>query len=144
MTTEIKKSKGWNIGLWIAQVLMAGLFGLVGITKLTTPISELAEMLPWITESPEMVVRFIGLSELLGAVGLILPTALRMQPQLTNFAAIGLAIVMVLATGFHVYRGEFEVVPVNIILLGILILINWGRNKKAPVLPKGEFSTVHF
>ncbi len=138
MTTEIKKSKGWNIGLWIAQVLMAGLFGLVGITKLTTPISELAEMLPWITESPEMVVRFIGLSELLGAVGLILPTALRMQPQLTNFAAIGLAIVMVLATGFHVYRGEFEVVPVNIILLGILILINWGRNKKAPVLPKGE------
>lgn len=134
--TEIKKSKGWNIGLWIAQVLMAGLFGMVGITKLTTPISELAEMLPWVTESPEMLVRFIGLSELLGAVGLILPTALRIQPKLTNFAAIGLGIVMVLATVFHLYRGEFEVAPVNIILTGILLFINWGRNKKAPVLPK--------
>ena len=136
--TEMKKSKGWNIGLWIAQVLMAGLFGMVGITKLTTPISELAEMLPWVTESPEMLVRFIGLSELLGAVGLILPTALRIQPKLTNFAAIGLAIVMVLATGFHLFRGEFEVAPVNIVLLGILLLINWGRNKKALILPKGE------
>jgi len=49
--TNTKNSKGWNIGLWIAQILMAGLFGMAGITKLTTPIPELAEMLPWVTEA---------------------------------------------------------------------------------------------
>lgn len=135
--TDSKKSKAWNIGLWIAQVVMAGLFGMVGITKLSTPISELAEMLPWVAEAPEMLVRFIGLAELLAAFGLILPTALRIQPKLTNFAAIGLAVIMVLATVFHLYRGEMAVVPVNIILLGILLLINWGRTKKVPALVKG-------
>ncbi len=136
MTTS-KNSKAWNIGLWVAQVLMAGLFGMAGITKLATPIAELVEMLPWVAEAPEMLVRFIGLSELLGAFGLILPAALRIQPKLTNFAAIGLAAVMVLATAFHAYRGELEVIPVNLILLGILLLINWGRTKKQPILAKG-------
>jgi len=135
--TNTKNSKGWNIGLWIAQILMAGLFGMAGITKLTTPIPELAEMLPWVTEAPEMLVRFIGLAEVLGALGLILPIALRIQPKLTNFAAMGLAIVMILAAGFHAYRGEFEALPFNIIILGILLLINWGRNKKAPIFPRG-------
>lgn len=134
--TETKNSNNWNIGLWLAQILMTGLFGMVGMTKLTTPIPELAGMLPWVTEYPEMLVRFIGISELLGAVGLILPTALRIQPKLTNYAAISLAIVMVLATIFHLYRGEYEMTPANIILLGILLLINWGRNKKAPILTK--------
>jgi len=135
--TDTNNSKGWNIGLWIAQVLMAALFGMAGFTKLTTPISEMAEMMPWVTEAPEMLVRFIGLSEVLGALGLILPVALRIQPKLTNFAAIGLAIVMVLAAGFHGFRGEFEALPVNLVILGILFLINWGRNNKAIILPKG-------
>lgn len=135
--TDSKKSKAWNIGLWIAQVLMAGLFGMVGVTKLTTPIVELADMLPWVAEAPEMLVRFIGISELLGAFGLILPAALRIQPKLTNYAAIGLAVIMVLATAFHAFRGELAAIPVNLILLGLLILINWGRTKKHPILAKG-------
>jgi len=132
-----QNSKGWNIGLWIAQILMAAAFGMAGFMKLTTPIADLSQMLPWAAEAPEMLVRFIGLSEVLGALGLVLPTALRIQPKLTNTAALALGLVMVLALGFHLYRGEFEAAPVNLILLGILAFINWGRNKKAPILPKG-------
>jgi len=104
--------------------------------KLTQPITELAASLPWVKEAPEMLIRFIGLSELLGGLGLILPTALRISPKLTNSAAIGLIIVMVLAFGFHISRGEYEAAPVNIVLIGILAFIAWGRNKKVPILPK--------
>jgi len=136
MTNE-QNSKGWNIGLWIAQILMAGAFGMAGFTKLTTPIADLSQMLPWVANAPEMLVRFIGLSELLGALGLVLPTALRIQPKLTNTAALGLGLVMILALIFHLSRGEYEAAPINLVLLGIMAFINWGRNKKAPILPKG-------
>ncbi len=134
--TNTNKSKTWNIILWVAQGLMAAMFLMAGFMKLTQPISELAVSLPWVTESPEMLIRFIGLSELLGGLGLLLPTALRIKPKLTNAAAIGLIIVMVLALGFHLSRGEYEAAPVNLVLIGILGLIAWGRNKKAPILAK--------
>jgi len=134
--TSVKKSKSWNIILWAAQGLIAAMFLMAGSMKLTQPIAELATSLPWVKEVPEMLVRLIGLSEVLGGLGLILPAALRIRPKLTNLAAIGLIVVMVLALVFHLSRGEYEAAPVNIILMGILGLIAWGRNKKAPILAK--------
>lgn len=134
MNTQ-RKSKGLHIGLWILQGLLAVAFGLAGFMKTTTPIDQMAEVgLSSLDSLGEGMVRFIGMVEMLGAIGLILPTALRIKPYLTPAAATGIAIVMVLAGGFHFTRGE----PffLNLILLIMAVLVAWGRLKKVPIFPK--------
>ncbi|HAD11472.1 MAG TPA: hypothetical protein DCF33_03440 [Saprospirales bacterium] len=129
-------NKGLNIGLWITQVLLAALYLMTGSTKLFQPIEEIAKMLPWAAEMPAGMVRFIGLSELLGGLGLLLPSILRIQPRLTVFAAIGLTLVQVLATGFHLSRGETSVIGMNFLFMAMAGFIAWGRAKKVPIAPK--------
>lgn len=128
--------KSLSIALWVVQVLLAALYIMAGSSKLFQPIAELAKMLPWATEMPAGVVRFIGLSELLGGIGLLLPSLLRIQPQLTPMAAIGLAVVQLLATGFHISRGETSVIGVNILFMALAVFVAWGRTKKAPIAAK--------
>ncbi|MFK8060342.1 MAG: DoxX family protein [Polaribacter sp.] len=135
MTTQ-KKSKGLHIGLWIAQGLLAIMFIMAGLTKATQPIEELAESLPWVTDTSAGLVKFIGISELLGGLGLLIPSIFRFKPQLTVFAALGLAIVMVLAAGFHASRGEYAAIGANVVFILIALFIAWGRSKKAPILAK--------
>ena len=138
MTTiaQPQRSKALHITLWVAQVALALMFLMAGFMKLAQPIEELAKSLPWASQVPEAFVRFIGLSELLGGLGLILPAALRIKPVLTPWAAVGLAVVMVLASGFHVSRGESSVIGMNFILAAVAVFIAWGRFKKAPIYPK--------
>ena len=136
MQTSQKPSKALNITLWITQVLLAAMFLMAGVTKLTQPVENLAQMLPWTTQVPEALVRFIGLAELLGAVGLILPSLLRIKPQLTAWAATGIAIIMLLATLFHISRGETAVIGMNILIALLAAFIAWGRFKKAPIPAK--------
>jgi uncharacterized membrane protein YphA (DoxX/SURF4 family) len=126
-------SKALHYGLWAAQLALAAMFGMAGTMKLATPISELATMLPWVAGAPEALVRFIGASELAGAIGLVLPAALRIQPRLTVLAAAGLALVMVLAAAFHVSRGELAALPVNAGLLALAAFVAWGRTARAPI-----------
>ena len=92
--------------------------------------------LPWAAQVPEALVRFIGVAEVLGAVGLILPSLLRIQPKLTPIAAVGLALVMLFAVVFHISRGETPMIGMNFILIAIAAFIAWGRFKKAPIAPK--------
>jgi uncharacterized membrane protein YphA (DoxX/SURF4 family) len=125
--------KVWNIALWVVQVLLAVLFGMAGFMKSTQPIAELAEMMVWPGAVPALLVRYIGLVELAGALGLIFPAAMRMKPLLTPLAAAGLATVMLLAAIFHSVRGEFGALPTNFILGGLAVFVVWGRLKKAPI-----------
>ncbi|CAN5816224.1 DoxX family protein [soil metagenome] len=134
-TPAQSSGKGLRIALWIAQVLLALAFGASGLMKLVTPIAELAKSMPWIADMPALI-RFIGTSELLGAIGLILPSATRVLPKLTVAAAIGLVVVMILAAGFHFSRGEADHTPVNFVLGGVAAFIAWGRWKKAPISPR--------
>ena len=97
------------------------------------PIAELARQLAWTAAVPVALVRFIGASELAGAIGLLLPAATRIKPVLTPLAALGLVTVMVLAAGFHVTRGEFSVLPVNAVLGGLAAFVAWGRTRGAPI-----------
>lgn len=129
-------NKGLNIALWVTQVLLAALFLMAGSTKLFQPINEIAKMLPWAAEMPAGMVRFIGLSELLGGIGLLLPSILRIQPKLTVFAAIGLALVQVLAAGFHISRGETAVIGMNFLFMAMAVFIAWGRAKKVSIASK--------
>src|SRR5512147_967589 len=108
-------SLGLRIALWAAQVLLALVFGMAGAMKLFTPIAELAKNGAWMQDWAGLI-RFIGLSEVAGAIGVLLPALTRIKPKLTGAAAIGLLAVMVLATGFHLARGEAAHTPLTIAL----------------------------
>ncbi len=125
-----------HIALWVAQVLLAGMFLMTGFMKLTQPVDALAGQMPWVTAVPVALVRFIGAAELAGAVGLLLPSLTRIQPRLTALAALGLLVVMALANALHISRGEGATVPMNFVLAAIAALIAWGRGKRAPIAPR--------
>lgn len=131
--SPLSPSKGLNISLWVTQALLAAAFLMGGAMKVMSPIEELAAQMPWVTGSMGVAVRFIGVVEVLGALGLILPAATRIQPKLTPLAALGLFVVMVLAMITHISRGEFGAIGVNIVLGGLAAFVAWGRLNKAPV-----------
>lgn len=126
-------SRGLRIGLWTAQSLLAAMFLMAGSMKLMMPVEMLAKNLPWVSSVSPILVKFIGLSEFAGAIGLILPSLTRILPILTPFAASGLATIMVLASGFHLMRGESAAIGMNVILAAIAVFIAWGRLNKAPI-----------
>ncbi|MGJ8584162.1 MAG: DoxX family protein [Marinosulfonomonas sp.] len=129
--------KGWTIGLWVAQAALAAMFLMAGFMKLTSAPADMVAMgMLWAENAPVALIRFIGLAEVAGAVGVILPAATRILPDLTKLAAAGLAVIMVLAACLHTYRGEFEVLPMNAILFALAAFVIWGRTKKAPIAPR--------
>lgn len=129
-------SKAVHITLWVAQVLLAAIFIMSGFMKASTPVEQLSAMIPWASDVPLALVRFIGTVELLGGIGLLLPSLLRIKPMLTVLASAGLAIIMFLAIPFHVSRGEAQMIGVNALFMLIALFVVWGRWKKAPILAK--------
>jgi len=134
--TNQKNNKVMNIALWVVQVLLAAMFIMAGAMKSFQPVEALAESLPWVTEVAEGLVRFIGVSELLGGLGILLPTLLRIRPALTTWAALGLAMVMLFAALFHGSRGEFSAIGMNMIFMAMALFVAWGRSKKVPIIAK--------
>lgn len=136
---ETTNSKMLKIFLWTAQALLAAMFLMSGFMKLTAGIDQLSTYLPWAKEISESLVRFIGLSELLGAFGLILPAITRIVPILTPIAAFGLTSIMLLAAFFHISRGEFKEIGINLTIALIALFVVWGRFKKVPIQSKKLF-----
>lgn len=128
-------NKTIHILLWIAQVIVAIMLFFGAFAKLFQPIEEAAKMLPWASENPALL-RFTGVVDLLGSLGLLLPSLLKIKPKLTVYAAIGTIALMVLAIAFHVSRGEAAATPFNVVLLLLAVFIAWGRDKKAVIQPK--------
>jgi hypothetical protein len=112
--------------LWIVQALLAAIFLATGMTKLTQPRLKMAAgPMTWAADVSDRQFRTIGLLEVLGAVGVILPAALGIAPTLTALAAIGLALTMVGAIATHVRMGETDrlVVPIVVLVLALIIAI---------------------
>jgi len=126
-------SRALSIGLWVVQGLLAFAFGMAGFMKTTAPIADLTAMMVWPGALPPPLVRFIGGAEFLGALGMILPSVTRILPRLTPLAGAGLATIQSLAIGFHILRGEFNALPINLTLGALAAFIAWGRYKKAPI-----------
>lgn len=122
--------------LWIVQILLALAFLGAGSMKLFTPINELAQGMAWVNDVPVFLVKFIGLAEVAGGLGMILPALSRIQPQLTPWAGVGLALVMVFASVFHISRGEFGAIIPNIVLFALATFVAYGRLKVAPIAPR--------
>ena len=125
-------SKALHIALWVVQVALALAFGMIGVTKLTTSDADIIQQSGEIVEKYGVgLIRFIGIAEVLGALGLILPAALRILPILTPLASLGLTISMGLVTAPHASEGEPIVTQVVFLLLTLFVV--WGRFSKAPI-----------
>ncbi|HEX8953968.1 MAG TPA: DoxX family protein [Polyangia bacterium] len=116
-----------NLGLWIVQGLLAAAFMMAGLMKATQPIDKLAQRMQYVTRFPSWVTRFIGVSELAGGLGLVLPWATGVMPVLTPIAAAALALVMVLAAIHHLRHNEAKMAPINVVLGGLALFVAWGR-----------------
>lgn len=116
-----------NIALWIAQVLLGAMFGMAGVMK-TFQTAKAKEMLPWAKDRTDAFVRFVGISELLGTLGMFLPILTGILPWLTPLAAVGLAVIQVLAIfSVHLPKKEYNVLPINAVLLAIAVFVVIGR-----------------
>ncbi|MEW5831034.1 MAG: DoxX family protein [Chloroflexota bacterium] len=118
-----------NITLWIAQGLLAAMYLMAGSMKAFQP-SKVREnpQMTWAHGRQDGFIRFVGTSELLGALGLILPLVTGILPWLTVLAAVGLTLIQLLAIFTeHLPRKEFNVIPVNLVLLALAIFVAMGR-----------------
>src|SRR5213082_1376595 len=122
--------RGLGIALWAAQIALAIVFALAGGMKIFTPAAELAKMAPGF---PLAFLRFIGIAELAGAIGIILPALTRIAPRLTPLAASGFVIVMASAGVLHLVRGQFGEVAVVVVLGALAYFVAWGRFERAPI-----------
>jgi putative oxidoreductase len=138
MSTGVATSpkKGLHIALWMVQALLGVAFLAAGLMKATQPLEELGKQMNWVTYTPAALVRFIGVTQVLGALGLILPSVTRVLPVLTPLAASGLAVTMVLAAGTHLMHDEANQIVPNIVLFALATFIAWGRFKAAPIAPR--------
>jgi uncharacterized membrane protein YphA (DoxX/SURF4 family) len=110
--------------LWTAQVLLAAIFLATGLTKLAQPRAQLAAgPMSWAADVTDAEFRAVGLLEVLGALGLVLPGALGIAPVLTPVAAVGLALTMVGAIATHVRMGETDRLAVPIVLLALTLFV---------------------
>ncbi len=114
-----------KIALWIAQILLAFAFLASGGMKLFA-FDKMAAQMPGLVELHGLFI-FIGLCEVAGAAGLILPLLTGIYPILTAWAAAGLATIMVLAAGFHIYRAEYDHLPPVAVLFLLAAFVVWGR-----------------
>src|SRR5688572_22661931 len=123
-----------NILLWIIQILLALLFLFAGGTKLVLSSETMASM-----ASPNQVVlpmwflRFIGVIEVLGALGLVLPGLFRRQQHLTALAALGLTIVMIGAVVVTTMGDGFKMAITPLVVGLLCAFVAYGRSK-----PRGE------
>ena len=128
---------GWRIGLWAAQLILAFLFFYAGLMKLTRTPAGLAKIgWAWALTIPAGFIFFIGIMEILAAIGILLPAALRILPWLTPAAAGGMVIIQLAAVALHTMRGEIGNLGFNLPLLALALFALWGRLAKRPIAAK--------
>lgn len=106
-----------TIAVWIVSGLLALLYLFSGGQKAVLPEPRLRKQFPFVETVGVPATRVIGVLEVLGAIGLILPRLLSVAPVLSGSAAVGLALVQVGAIVVHVRRGEVKGLPMNVVLL---------------------------
>jgi hypothetical protein len=118
----------------VVQAILGLFFLASGGGRTVMPIDFMAAVpnMEWTAAVPPVLLRFIGIAEVFGALGVVLPAATRIKPWLTPLAAAGLALIMVLAGGFHVLRHEPGLM-FNAIYFSMAAFVAWGRWKAAPI-----------
>ena len=117
-----------NVALWIIQGLLAALFLFAGGMKLITPIEEMTRQIAM----PGWFLRFIGVAEMLGGLGLIFPWLLRIRAKLTPLAAAGLTVIMIGATVITLSMGEMLMALVPFATGLLCLFVAYGRWRLTP------------
>ncbi len=112
-----------NTVIWIVQGILAAVFLAAGLMKLTQPREALKEKTPYVEDLTDGQVKAIGTVEVLGAIGVVLPAALKVAPILTPIAACGLALTMVVAAVTLKRRGETSHVPLNVFIFALAVFV---------------------
>lgn len=117
-----------NILLWILAFVLAAVFVASGAAKLLAPREQQIERTPYVEDFPQQIIQGIGVLEILGAFGLLLPPLLGIAPLLASVAAAGLAITMVFAALVHLRRGDGVKAALPSMILAILsVFVAWSR-----------------
>lgn len=115
-----------NILIWTVQVLLGLMFVAGGVMKVFR-YEATKKSMPWVGEYSKGFVMFVGAADLLGGLGVVLPEATGIAPVLTPIAAIGLAVIMLLALIFHIRRGEYGSIGMNAIMLALAVFVAIAR-----------------
>lgn len=118
-----------HITLWVIQILLALLFLMGGVSKLVMPAAVMAKQSPL----PVGFLRFIGVCELLGAIGLIVPGATHIKPVLTPLAALGLMIITIGATVVTVQSMGALPALLPLVTAALSAFVAYGRWRVAPL-----------
>jgi len=124
-----------NVVLWILQSLLAALFMFAGVMKFIMPIEEMTKQIAL----PGWFLHFIGVAEILGAIGLILPGILRIRVELTPLAAAGLSIITVGATWITLAGGQGAVAIIPLVVAMLSAFVAYSRWR---MIPSRESSRV--
>ena len=117
-----------NTALWIAQAILAAVFFYSGMNKSIFSEKQLiAKGQTGVVNLPLAFIRFIGVTEIAGAVGIIVPWLLNIAPILTPVSAIGFGVVMIPAAFIHARLREPKNVATNVILFALSVFVVWGR-----------------
>jgi uncharacterized membrane protein YphA (DoxX/SURF4 family) len=117
-----------NLTLWIIAIVLAVAFVGSGLLKLVRTKDQLVSSgFGWAEDYSPSTIRLIGVAEILGAIGLIVPALVHIAPILVPLAALGLAVVMIGAAAVHARRKEAPYVAMNAVLLVLAVFVAWGR-----------------
>jgi uncharacterized membrane protein YphA (DoxX/SURF4 family) len=119
-----------NIALWIVQALLAALFLFAGGSKFVMSVEEMTKQMP---SMPGWFLHFIGVVEILGALGLVLPGIFRVRPGLTPLSAAGLAIVMIGAVVITVMTADVTMALLPLVVGILCAFVAYGRWRLAPL-----------
>jgi uncharacterized membrane protein len=122
-----------NVALWMIQALLAAAYVMIGSIHVSRPLEELSKRMAWVSAVPAGFVRFIGVAEVVGAIGLIVPMVTNIAAWLTTAAAAGLVLLQAFAIVFHLSRHEAHVVASNAVLLLLAAFVLVGRVAIVPV-----------
>jgi DoxX-like family len=114
-----------EIAYWIVAGLLGVFYLYAGGKKVLQSKEQLAPMMGWVDTIPMWLVRLIGVVEILGVAGLVLPPLTGIAPDLAMLAALGFLALQVLATGLHLSRGEAKVIGLNVGLIALAGAAAW-------------------
>src|ERR1039458_9826619 len=114
-----------TVAYWVLAALMGAFYLYAGGKKVAQTKEQLAPMMGWVDRTPMWLVRMIGVVEISGVAGLILPPATGVAPVLALVAAVGFVILQILASGVHRSRGEKKEVSLNVALIALAGVTVW-------------------
>jgi hypothetical protein len=121
-----KHSKVILIAVWIAKIILAISFIWGASLKLFLSVEKLSAMWPWTAEVPVAVVKFTGIIDLLGGIGIIAPVILSLNPKITQITAFAIIALMICGSVFHICRGEASQIGINVFFAFLASFIVWS------------------